>query len=116
MGIDEEERYQDDPLAVAGDIYITGIRIRNTPAPLDRNYMEHTQTKEKQRVLLFPVVKSALKARGVVTPATGVLGVRISLILTSGFNANQGCPKGQIGLAGTRRGGCQRRDVRVTTL
>jgi Fanconi-associated nuclease 1 len=70
LGINEEERHQDDLLAIAEDIYITGIRIRNTPAPLDQ---------EKQRVLLFPVVKPAIMA-SVATPANGILGVRISLI------------------------------------
>ena len=38
-----------------------------------------TQTKEKQRALLFPVVKPAVKT-SVATPAYGILGVRISLI------------------------------------
>jgi fanconi-associated nuclease 1 len=84
LGIDEEDRHQDDLLAIAEDIYITGIRIRNTPAPLDQEHMAQkippdTQTKEKQRVLLFPVVKPAIKA-SVATPANGILGVRISLI------------------------------------
>ncbi len=90
MGISAEDRYQDDLLAVAEDIHITGTRIRNTPLPLDQEYMTQklssdTQTKGKQRVLLFPVAKLALKATEVATPATGVLGVRISPILTCGF-------------------------------
>jgi len=85
LGIDAEERHQDDLLAIAEDIYITGIRIRNTPAPLDQEHMAQkmppdTQTKEKQRVLLFPVVKPAIEASEVATPANGILGVRISLI------------------------------------
>ncbi len=90
MGISAEDRYQDDLLAVAEDIHITGTRIRNTPLPLDQEHMTQklssdTQTKGKQRVLLFPVAKLALKATEVATPATGVLGVRISPILTCGF-------------------------------
>jgi Fanconi-associated nuclease 1 len=81
LGIDEEERHQNDLLAIAEDMYITGIRIRNIPAPLDQEHMVQkmppdTQTKEKQRVLLFPVVKPAVRAG----EAAGVLGVRISLI------------------------------------
>jgi hypothetical protein len=80
LGIDAEEQHQDDLLAIAEDIYITGIRIRNTPAPLDQEHTVQkmppdTQTKEKQRVLLFPVVKPAIKA-SVATPANGILGVR----------------------------------------
>jgi hypothetical protein len=85
LGVSAEERHQDDLLAIAEDIYITGIRIRNTPAPSDQEHMAQkmppdTQTKEKQRALLFPVVKPAIKA-SVTTPANGILGVRISLIL-----------------------------------
>jgi Fanconi-associated nuclease 1 len=84
LGISAEERHQDDLLTIAEDTCITGIRIRNTPAPLDQEHMAQkmppdTQTKEKQRVLLFPVVKPAIKAR-VATAANGILGVRISLI------------------------------------
>ncbi|KAI0282107.1 VRR-NUC domain-containing protein [Russula aff. rugulosa BPL654] len=75
LGINAEERHQDDLLAIAEDIYITGIRIRDTPAPLDQEHMVQkvppdTHTKEKQRVLLFPIVKPASK---VATPADGVL-------------------------------------------
>jgi hypothetical protein len=87
LGIDAEERHQDDLLAIAEDTYITGIRIRNTPAPLDQVHMVQKmppdmQTKEKQRALLFPVVKPAVKAGEVATPAHGILGVvRISLII-----------------------------------
>ena len=82
MGINAEERHQDDLLAIAEDVYITGFRIRDTPAPLDQEHMvkkvpPDTHTKEKQRVLLFPVVNPASK---VTTPADGVLRVRISLI------------------------------------
>ena len=84
MGIDAEERHQDDLLTIAEDIYIIGIRIRNTSAPLDPDHIAQkmppdTQTKGKQGVLLFPVVKPAIKA-SVATPANGILGVRISLI------------------------------------
>jgi hypothetical protein len=84
LGISAEERHQDDLLAIAEDTCITGIRIRNTPAPLDQEHMSQkmppdTQTKEKQRVLLFPVVKPATKP-SVATAANGILGVRISLI------------------------------------
>ena len=91
MGIDAEERHQKEQLAIAEDIYITGIRIRNTSAPLDQEHMVQKvlpdmQTKEKQRVLLFPVVTPVIKASTkVATSANGVLGVRISLILTCGF-------------------------------
>ena len=84
LGISAEERHQDDLLAVSEDIYITGIRIRSTSAPLDQEYTAQkmppdTQTREKQRVL-FPVVKPADKASEVATPANGILGVRISPI------------------------------------
>ena len=84
LGIDAEERHQDDLLAIAEDIHIIGIRIRNTPAPSDQERMVQkmppdTQTKGKQSVLLFPVVKPAVKGE-VTTLANGVLGVRISLI------------------------------------
>ena len=80
MGIDAEERHQDDLLAIAEDIYITGIRIRNIPAPLDQEHVAQkmppdTQTKEKQSVLLFPVVKPVIKG-SVATPTNGILGVR----------------------------------------
>ncbi|KAF8503697.1 VRR-NUC domain-containing protein [Russula emetica] len=78
LGIDAEERHQDDLLAIGEDIYITGIRIRNTPAPLDQTH--DTQTKEKQKVPLFPIVKPAIKTSEVATAANGILGVRISLI------------------------------------
>ena len=82
LGISPEERHQDDSLAVAEDIYITGDRIWNAPVSSDqgRDQSPNTQTKAKQRVLLFPVVQSALKGSEVTTPATGVLGVRVSLI------------------------------------
>lgn len=85
LGVSAEELHQDDLLAVAEDIFITGIRIRNTPAPLDKEHMAQkippdTQTKEKQGGLLFPVVKPAVKASEVATPANGILGVRISLV------------------------------------
>lgn len=77
LGIDAEERHQDDLLAIAEDIYITGIRIRNTPASLDPEHMAQKmppdmQTKENQRVLLFPVVKPAIKVS--VAPVNGILG------------------------------------------
>jgi hypothetical protein len=86
LGISPEERHQDDPLAVAEDIYITGDRIWNAPASSDqgREQSPNSQTKAKQRVLLFPVVQSALKGSEVTTPTTGVLGVRISLIILYG--------------------------------
>jgi len=38
-----------------------------------------TRTKERQRALLFPVVKPAAKASEVAIPANGILGVRTSL-------------------------------------
>lgn len=87
LGISPEERHQDDPLAIAEDIYITGVRIWNAPAASDQGQMgqeqpPETQAKARQRVLLFPVVKPAPK---VATPTVGVLGVRISLILIYGF-------------------------------
>src|SRR5882757_755994 len=86
LGISPEERHQDDPLAVAEDIRIPGVRIWNAPAAPDQGHVAQelppdTQAKAKQRVLLFPVVQPALKASGVATPTAGILGVRISLIL-----------------------------------
>lgn len=82
LGINTEEQHQGDPLAIADDIYITGIRIRDTFTPLVQEHMVQgmppdTQTREKQRVLLFPVVKPGIRASKI---ADGVLGVRISLI------------------------------------
>ncbi|KAI9460027.1 VRR-NUC domain-containing protein [Russula earlei] len=72
MGISPEERHQDDPLSVAEDVSITGIRLRSILAvpepPLD------TPAEGKQRVLPFSVVKPTFKTRQVTAPAAGVLG------------------------------------------
>ncbi|KAI0295465.1 VRR-NUC domain-containing protein [Russula brevipes] len=79
MGINSEERHQDDPLPVAEDVYITGVRLRNPPAVPDREDIKQgppfdMQAKAKQGVLPFPVVKPALKISDVATPTAGVLG------------------------------------------
>ena len=94
LGIGPEERHQDEPLAVADDIYITGDRIWNAPASSDqgRGQPPNIQTKAKQRVLLFPIVQSALKGE-VTTPTTGDFGVRISLILLYGFSCYERASK-----------------------
>jgi hypothetical protein len=80
MGINSEERHQDDPLPVAEDAYITGVRLRNPPAVPDLEEITQgppfdMQAKAKQGVLPFPVVKPALKTSDVATPTAGVLGV-----------------------------------------
>jgi hypothetical protein len=101
LGIDAEEQHQGGLLAIAKDMYITGIRIRNTPAPFDQEHIAQkvppdTQTKEKQRMLLFPVVQPAIKAGEVATPANGILGVRISLIIDiRGLTPIKGVQKGK---------------------
>lgn len=79
MGISPEERYQDDPLAVAEEIYVTGVRLRNAPIAPDREIIVQVQELPLQRVLLFPVIKPALKAGQVATSTAGVPRVRMDL-------------------------------------
>jgi hypothetical protein len=81
LGIDPEERHQDDPLARAKDVYVTGVRLRNTPADVDQKTMAQeipldTPAKAIQGLLFFPVVKPAVRVKQVAPPMVGVLGVR----------------------------------------
>jgi len=73
MGINPEERHQDDPLSIAEDVYITGVRLRGVHAASELPLA--TPAEAKQSALPFPVVKP--KARQVAPPTTGVLGVRM---------------------------------------
>jgi len=82
MGISPEERHPDDPLAVTKEVYITGVRLRNAPAAVDRKPMAQEPpldmpTKAVQSVLPFPVVKAALRAKRVAMPPIGALGSRV---------------------------------------
>jgi hypothetical protein len=85
MGIGPEERHQDDPLARAKDVYVTGVRLRNTPTAVDKKTMAQElpidmPAKTTQGVLFFPVVKPASVAvKQVATPTVGALGVRMIL-------------------------------------
>ncbi|KAH9001406.1 hypothetical protein EDB92DRAFT_1964438 [Lactarius akahatsu] len=60
MGIGPEERHEEAPLAVAEDVYITGVRLRN-PAAIQTTQQPplNTPTKVKQSILSFTVAKTA---------------------------------------------------------
>jgi hypothetical protein len=85
MGISPEERHQNDPLTCAQDVYVTGIRLRNTPAAEDKKTMAQElplgmPAKATQGVLFFPIVKPAVvRVKQVATPTVGGFGVRIIL-------------------------------------
>ncbi|KAI9446590.1 VRR-NUC domain-containing protein [Lactarius indigo] len=59
MGISPEERHEEDQLAVAEDVYITGARLRN-PAAIQTTQQPpfNTPTKVKQSILSFAVTKT----------------------------------------------------------
>ncbi|KAH9060002.1 VRR-NUC domain-containing protein [Lactarius vividus] len=59
MGIDPEERHEEAPLALAEDVYITGVRLRN-PAAVQTTQQPplNTPTKAKQSILSFAVAKT----------------------------------------------------------
>jgi hypothetical protein len=83
MGISPEERHQNDPLTCAKDVYVTGVRLRNTPAEDKKMAMAQElplgmPAKTMQGVLFFPIVKpAAVRVKEVATPTVGVVGVRM---------------------------------------
>jgi hypothetical protein len=85
MGISPDERHQEDPLAVPENVYITGVRLRNTAAAapdqdnMAKDLLLDTPIKGKQSVLPFPVVKLARKSTQDAIPVAGALGVCIIL-------------------------------------
>jgi hypothetical protein len=82
LGISPEERHQNDPLTCAKDVYVTGVRLRNTPAE-DKKLMAQElppgmPAKTMQGVLFFPIVKpAAVRVKQVATPTVGAFGVRM---------------------------------------
>jgi len=84
MGISPEERHQNDPLTCAKDVYVTGVRPRNTPAEDKKTMAQEPPpgmpAKTMQGVLFFPIVKpAAVRVKQVATPTVGALGVRMIL-------------------------------------
>ena len=62
MDISPEERHEEDPLAVAEDVYITGVRLRNpTAVQTTQKLALDTPTKVKQTILSFNVAKTTVK-------------------------------------------------------
>jgi hypothetical protein len=62
MDIGPEERHEEDPLAVAEDVYITGVRLRNaTAVQTTQQPPLVTPAKVKQTILSFTVAKTTVK-------------------------------------------------------
>ena len=62
MGIGPEERHEEDPLAVAEDVYITGVRLRNlAEVQTTQQIPLNTPRKVKQTILSFTVAKTTAK-------------------------------------------------------
>lgn len=61
-GIDPEERHEEDALAVAEDVYITGVRLRNpTTVQAVQQPPFSTPRKVKQSTLSFTAAKTTVK-------------------------------------------------------
>ena len=62
MGIGPEERHEEDALAVADDVHITGVRLRNpTVVQTIQQPSLGTPRKVKQTTLPFTVAKTTVK-------------------------------------------------------
>ena len=62
MDIDPEERHVEDALAVAEDVHITGVRLRNpTITQAMQQHPFSTQRKVKQSTLSYTVAKTTVK-------------------------------------------------------
>ena len=63
MGIGPEERHEEDALAVAEDVYITGVRLRNPAAvqTMQQPPLSTPRKKVKQTTLSFTVAKTTVK-------------------------------------------------------
>jgi hypothetical protein len=82
MGIDPEERHEEDALAVAEDVYITGVRLRN---PTTVQVMQQpplcTPRKVKQSTLSFTVAKTTVKIEKVPKLASSSQRVRKTFLI-----------------------------------